>query len=91
MPSNSLNQNWDIEDPNAEIPHLPENAVHEEELKDSARKPTYGKGSEAASGEAVHVENSSKGWLSAVLILGLSLCNDASLMGFSSRLENCRI
>jgi hypothetical protein len=60
MPSNSLNQNWDIEDPNAEIPHLPENMIHEEELKGSARKTTYGEGSEAASGEAVHVENSSK-------------------------------
>lgn len=60
MPSKSLNQNWDIEDPNAEIPHLPENAIREGELKDIARKTTYGAGSEPASIEAVHINNSFK-------------------------------
>ena len=60
MPSKSLNQNWDIEDPNAEIPYLPENVLHEEDFKDCDRKTTYREASEAVSGEAIHVENSSK-------------------------------
>jgi hypothetical protein len=60
MPSKSLNQNWDIQDPNAEIPHLPENAVGQEEMKDIARKTTYGAGSAPDSSEAVHIEDSSK-------------------------------
>ena len=60
MPSKSLNQNWDIQDPNAEIPHLAENVVHEEELKDRARRTAAGNDSEATSSEAVHIENPSK-------------------------------
>ena len=55
MPLKSLNQNWDIEDPNAEIPHLPENLAFAEDFAER------GKGlndvDHLEEGKAVHVEN----------------------------------
>lgn len=61
MPSTSLNVNWDIEDPNAEIPFLPENGVRDEELKNTTRGTTNRGGADHISGDAIHIENSSKG------------------------------
>ncbi|RFU33115.1 hypothetical protein B7463_g3225, partial [Scytalidium lignicola] len=58
MPSKSLNKNWDMEDPNAEIPHLSRNII-QQELEDRA-KTDNGKGSEGESAEAIHFENQSK-------------------------------
>ena len=33
MPSKSFNKNWDVEDPNAEIPHLSRNRAETDELE----------------------------------------------------------
>lgn len=53
MPLKSLNEEWDIEDPNVEIPHGGDRRVDEEHELGSELQ----KGSQS---EAVHVEDSSK-------------------------------
>lgn len=52
MPLKRLNEDWDIEDPNAEIPHAGDQRTGEHEL-DSA----FQKGSQP---EALHIENAPK-------------------------------
>ncbi|KAH8810934.1 major facilitator superfamily domain-containing protein [Xylogone sp. PMI_703] len=56
MPKKSLNKDWDMEDPNAEIPHQAENILLAEGIEDKG-KTEAGKASEAGSAEVVQIEN----------------------------------
>jgi hypothetical protein len=58
MPSKRFNENWDIEDPNAEIPHLPGHMIQSEELAEQGKFDLgLKRGSQS---EAVHIENTPK-------------------------------
>lgn len=59
MPSKNLNTNWDIEDPNAEIPHLPENQVIPEENSERRDETKDGSDVEDGAPKAVHVKTTS--------------------------------
>ena len=58
MPSKRFNEDWDIEDPNAEIPHIPNHMAQSEEL---AEQGEFDLGLKRGSqSEAVHIENATK-------------------------------
>jgi hypothetical protein len=52
MPLKSFNKDWDLEDPNAEIPHLPDRRATDEDQEMGSKH--------GSNSEAVHVENMSK-------------------------------